>query len=261
MLRRAGFSESILGRLQNSSDWAALRAMPLHRALVETSRTLQRIAEARKPVAPAHPRRFHRPGRLGPHHRAVQVARVRGFAPRPHRARGRGRVRPAHLARPAPDFLRGPRRAAGALSGLDPAAAPGGFVYFDLPPLSLRDPRANEPLASFLDREEIAQRVLVLNAAYGPDALRAGYARGRELGATHVVFTHLDERVQWGRPLGPPTRWRPGTALPHHRPVADGASARRKSLMPSRAARCRWAKGGHRFPHRRLSPLWKAATT
>jgi flagellar biosynthesis protein FlhF len=77
-------------------------------------------------------------------------------------------------------------------------AAPGAFVYFDLPPLSLRDPRANEPLASFLDREEIAQRVLVLNAAYGPDALRAGYARGRELQATHVVFTRLDERVQWG---------------------------------------------------------------
>jgi flagellar biosynthesis protein FlhF len=29
--------------------------------------------------------------------------------------------------------------------------------------------------------------------------LRAAYAAGRELGATHVVFTHLDEVSQWGR--------------------------------------------------------------
>ena len=77
-------------------------------------------------------------------------------------------------------------------------AAPGAFVYFDLPPLSLRDPAINAPLIAFLDREQITQRVLVLNAAYGHAALRAGYARGREIGATHVVFTHLDEVAQWG---------------------------------------------------------------
>jgi flagellar biosynthesis protein FlhF len=71
-------------------------------------------------------------------------------------------------------------------------------VYFDLPGLSLRDPAANAPLADFLNRENITERVLVLNAAYGHTALRAGYARGRELGATHVVFTHLDELAQWG---------------------------------------------------------------
>jgi flagellar biosynthesis protein FlhF len=77
-------------------------------------------------------------------------------------------------------------------------ATPGGFVYFDLPGLSLRDPAANASLADFLNREQITERVLVLNAAYGPGALRAGYARGRELGATHVVFTHLDELAHWG---------------------------------------------------------------
>ena len=29
--------------------------------------------------------------------------------------------------------------------------------------------------------------------------IRAAYGAGRSLGATHVVFTHLDEVQQWGR--------------------------------------------------------------
>ena len=75
----------------------------------------------------------------------------------------------------------------------------GGFVYVDLPALSTRHPADNAPLAEFLDREGITERVLVLNAAYDHAALRATYAAGRDLGATHLVFTHLDEVTQWGR--------------------------------------------------------------
>ena len=198
LLRRSGFSDSILARLQNSSDWASLRAMPLHRALVETSRTLQRIASSRKPVAPLTRAAF-----IGLAGSGRTTALCKWLASEVSRRARVGHVIAAEFDQP---LSRGPLpifcEALGVPLAHYPAstqpAAPGGFVYFDLPPLSLRDPRANEPLASFLDREEIAQRVLVLNAAYGPDALRAGYARGRELQATHVVFTHLDERVQWG---------------------------------------------------------------
>jgi flagellar biosynthesis protein FlhF len=198
LLRRSGFSDSILARLQNSSDWAALRAMPLHRALVETSRTLQRIARSRKPVAPLTRAAF-----IGLAGSGRTTALCKWLASEVSRRARVGHVIAAEFDQP---LSRGPLpifcEALGVPLAHYPAstqpAAPGGFVYFDLPPLSLRDPNANQPLASFLDREEIAQRVLVLNAAYGPDALRAGYARGRELQATHVVFTHLDERVQWG---------------------------------------------------------------
>src|ERR1019366_6853214 len=70
---------------------------------------------------------------------------------------------------------------------------------FDMPGLSLRNPAENTAILDFLNREKIEQRVLVLNAAYEPGALRAAYAAGRDLGATHVVFTHLDEITQWGR--------------------------------------------------------------
>jgi len=75
----------------------------------------------------------------------------------------------------------------------------GGSLYADLPGLSLRAPEDNAALAKFLDREKFAGRVLVLNAAYDPAMLRRAYAAGRDLGATHLVFTHLDELEHWGK--------------------------------------------------------------
>ena len=39
----------------------------------------------------------------------------------------------------------------------------------------------------------------MLNAAYDRASLREAYATGRDLGATHLVFTHLDEVPQWGK--------------------------------------------------------------
>jgi len=50
-----------------------------------------------------------------------------------------------------------------------------------------------------MNREKIGQRVLVLNVAYDHATLRAAYAAGRTLGATHLVFSHMDEAQQWGR--------------------------------------------------------------
>jgi flagellar biosynthesis protein FlhF len=73
------------------------------------------------------------------------------------------------------------------------------FVYADLPALSLRRPSDNAALGRFLKRERMDGRVLVLNAVYDAAALRAAYAAGRDLGATHLVFTHLDELNHWGK--------------------------------------------------------------
>ncbi len=198
LLRRAGFSESVLTRLQRSSDWAALSALPLHRALVETSRTLQRIAGARATPAPLTRAAF-----IGLAGTGRTTALCKWLATEVSRRARVGHVIAAEFDQPIsrgalPVFC----EALGVPLANYPAstqpAAPGGFVYFDLPPVALRDPAANVPLLEFLEREQITQRVLVLNAAYGPAALRAGYARGREMGATHVVFTHLDEVAQWG---------------------------------------------------------------
>jgi flagellar biosynthesis protein FlhF len=72
-------------------------------------------------------------------------------------------------------------------------------VYFDLPGISPRRPADNAQIAGFLDQEQITERVLVLNAAYDRPSIRDAYSAGRDLGATHVVFTHLDEVPQWGK--------------------------------------------------------------
>ncbi|HYD85686.1 MAG TPA: flagellar GTP-binding protein, partial [Opitutus sp.] len=36
-------------------------------------------------------------------------------------------------------------------------------------------------------------------AAYDRASMRDAYTAGRDLGATHLVFTHLDEVPQWGK--------------------------------------------------------------
>jgi flagellar biosynthesis protein FlhF len=80
-----------------------------------------------------------------------------------------------------------------------PELAGNEFLYADLPGLSLRHPEENRAHARFLESERIEGRILVLNAAYDTATLRDGYVAGRDLGATHVVFTHLDEVGQWGK--------------------------------------------------------------
>jgi len=198
LLRRSGFSESIISLLERSATWAELQALPLHRALVETGRYMQNVVSVRPPSEPLSRAAF-----IGLAGSGRTTALCKWLSTEVSRRARLGHVVTAEFDAPV---SRGPLpvfcEALGVPLAHYPAstrpATPGGFVYFDLPGLSLRDPAANVPLADFLDREQIEQRVLVLNAAYGHSALRAGYARGRELGATHVVFTHLDEVAQWG---------------------------------------------------------------
>jgi len=198
LLRRSGFSESIISLLERSATWAELQAMPLHRALVETGRYMQTVVSTRPAPAPLTRAAF-----IGLAGAGRTTALCKWLSTEVSRRARQGHVVIAEFDQP---MSRGPLpvfcEALGVPLAHYPAstqpATPGGFVYFDLPNISLRDPAANTAIADFLDREKIEQRVLVLNAAYGPAALRAGYARGRELGATHVVFTHLDEVAQWG---------------------------------------------------------------
>jgi flagellar biosynthesis protein FlhF len=198
LLRRSGFSEAIVSMLERSASWAELQSLPLHRALVETGRHMQEIASVRPPTEPLTRAAF-----IGLAGSGRTTALCKWLSTEVGRRARTGHVVTAEFDAPV---SRGPLpvfcEAMGVPMAHFPAstrpATAGGFVYFDLPAMSLRDSSANVPLAEFLDREQIEQRVLVLNAAYGHAALRAGYARGRELGATHVVFTHLDEVAQWG---------------------------------------------------------------
>jgi len=196
LLRRSGLSELALGRLQESPLWPELTGAPLHRALVEVGRRLQQDAAQRWAGAPLTRAAFLGTAGVG---RTTALCKWLGLEV--FRRARMGHVVTAEFDRPnPPGALPVFCEALGVPVARFPAATqpavPGGFVYFDLPGMSLRDPADNAPIAQFLAREQIVHRILVLNAAYDHATLRASYAAGRELGATHLIFTHLDEVPQ-----------------------------------------------------------------
>lgn len=199
LLRRSGVSESTLNRLEAHAGWAELKSLPLHRALAETSSLLRAQAGTRTPRPPVSRAAF-----LGTAGVGRTTALCKWMSVDICRRARLGHVVSVEFDRPNP---LGPLPVFAEALGVPLAhfpcatepAVPGGFVYFDLPPLSFARPASNDALANWLDREAIRERVLVLNAAYDRATLRESYAAGRDLGATHLVFTHLDEVPQWGK--------------------------------------------------------------
>ncbi len=217
LLRKAGFSESLVTRLQASPAFVGNDERPLHQALVEVGRSLRQTA-AKRP-ARALPDRTAFLGTPG----AGRTTALCKWLARDVFAQGRtGRIVKAEFDRPnpaeglavfcealglsleyhAPDPVAASASERSAPLPSVPTLAPepaGQFLYADLPGLSLRNPSENAALARFLDTEKFTGRVLVLNAAYDHAMLRRCYAAGRDLGATHLVFTHLDELDHWGK--------------------------------------------------------------
>ncbi len=199
LLSRSGFSETVVNRLQASAGWSDLSTAPLHRSLVEVGRQLCAQVEARPARAPLSRAAF-----LGAPGVGRSTALCKWLAAEVFRRAKMGHVVTAEFDRPnTPGPLPVFCEALGVPVAHYPASTqpsiPGGFVYFDLPGLSLRNPEENTAVAAFLAKEAVTERVLVLNACYEHAALRRAFAVGRELAATHVIFTHLDETQQWGR--------------------------------------------------------------
>lgn len=199
LLRRSGLTESTLNRLQSDAGWAQLAELPLYRAFAETSRLLCAQAGARTPRPPISRAAFLGGAGVG---RTTALCKWLGIDVC-RRARS-GHVVSVEFDR---SNLLGPLPVFADVMGVPLAhfpcrtepAVPGGFVYFDLPALSLTRPGDNAKIADWLDREGVSERVLVLHAAYDRTVLREAYAAGRDLGTTHLVFTHLDEVPQWGK--------------------------------------------------------------
>jgi flagellar biosynthesis protein FlhF len=199
LLRRSGITETALNRLQSGPNWPELNALPLHRALAETSRLLRSQVETRVVRPPLSRAAF-----LGTAGVGRTTALSKWLAQEVFRRARLGHVVSVEFDRPNP---LGPLPVFSEALGVPlahfpcetHAAVPAGFVYFDLPAVSMRHGGENARIADFLDREKITERVLVLNAAYDRASLREAYAAGRDLGATHLVFTHLDEVPQWGK--------------------------------------------------------------
>jgi flagellar biosynthesis protein FlhF len=71
-------------------------------------------------------------------------------------------------------------------------------VYFDMPGVVLTGKNIRHLQKTF-DDLGIESRVLVINAAYERQLIQEAYTRASAIGATHVVFTHVDEIPRCGK--------------------------------------------------------------
>lgn len=200
VLTRAGFSERTLGMLGNDAFAAGSREQATHRSLVAFGEALRNrfTEQRRRPLG-------RRTAFMGAAGAGRTTALSKWLGRSVFQFGQRGRVFRLELDQPnraeALDLL---CEALGLV--LEPLGVQGfggpvtaDFEYLHCPAVSLANPEENAALKEFLDRESVEGRVLVLNAAYDTPVQRSIIRAGRELGATHLVFTHLDEVPNWGR--------------------------------------------------------------
>ncbi len=198
MLRRAGFSDRLLGRLEALPGWRSATEQPLQQALVEMGREIHTTVGVRPPrPLPARAAFFGPPGA------GCTTALCKWLSREVFTRAATGQVWKVEFDRPNPAPALGVFcEALGVpLEHYTPGSSvvDRGFLLVDLPGLPPSGSPAAAALAGFFEREQIDGRVLVLNAAYDAGSLRAACARGREFGATHLVLSHLDEVPHWGR--------------------------------------------------------------
>ncbi|MGB8170718.1 MAG: hypothetical protein WCF18_24655, partial [Chthoniobacteraceae bacterium] len=73
------------------------------------------------------------------------------------------------------------------------------MLYVDLPGLALDDGEQIERLAEELTPLAPTSHVLVVNAAYDASVIKHLCQAGEQIGCTHLVLTHCDELIHWGK--------------------------------------------------------------
>jgi flagellar biosynthesis protein FlhF len=200
LLRRGGFSDLMMARLQASPRWLEIEKRPLHEALSEVGRELRTVA-----TAPQRRLLTDRVAFLGLAGTGRTTALSKWLAHQIFQKGRTGSVAKVEFDRPNPaDGLAVFCEALGVnLTHVDgtqplPAQPKQDFLLADLPRLRLSGEQ-DENLVRFLDEGRFTSRVLVLHALHDRAALQAAYSAGRAVGATHLVFTHVDELSHWGK--------------------------------------------------------------
>lgn len=201
VLRRAGFTETLRARLQLAPEWQAARHGPLHRQVVAVGNALRVLAEV-----PRTDLVTDRVAFLGTAGSGRTTALAKWIAARVASGEAVDRVVQWSDGETVPHVLRQAALAARTSvvtvpfgRRVDDARSGGTTLALDCAAFSVTDEAQRAMLRRGLDHERIATRILVLNALYDLGTLQRMAAAGRELGATHVVFTHLDELCEWGR--------------------------------------------------------------
>lgn len=199
ILRRAGFNEAMLARLESDEAWPAFVKMPIGTALSEVAMILREefLRQPRRVLG----QRVAFCGTPGIGKTTAMCKRLVTdifFRQRP------ARVLKIDLDRANPsDGLTVFCDAIGAPILRDPEEAqtlPDDVtLYVDLPGVAVDRESDIDGLREELQRQAVTSRVLVINAAYDSELIKRAYLLGEKLDATHVVFTHLDELAHWGK--------------------------------------------------------------
>jgi flagellar biosynthesis protein FlhF len=200
ILHRAGFNDGMIGRIKSLSSWEKLVKMPLGAALNDVSVILrgEYMREPRKPL-------YNSVAFIGTPGTGKTTALCKRLVTDIFFRNRRARVLKLDLDRPNPnDGLAAFCEAMNVPLVRDSSEALGGddgdeTLYIDFPGISADSRTDIDDISYALDRHLVVGRVLVVNAAYDAQLIKRAYAFGEELYATHVVFTHLDELIHWGK--------------------------------------------------------------
>ena len=198
-LKSAGFSEALLWRVESERRWSISGDKPLGDALAEFVRELRQLVGA-LPAVPLSQRVVF----IGSSQADKSLALGQWLTWEVFQQGTKCRVCHVEFSRPNPCLeLEVFCDAVGvSLTHYTPdlrLSEEGVRVYWDVPCISATVGDETLQLADLLKQQAIETRVLVLNAAYEIESLRAGLKTGRSLGATHIVLTHLDEAKDIGK--------------------------------------------------------------
>jgi flagellar biosynthesis protein FlhF len=222
VMRSAGFDDALIGSLHYESDprGVKIEELPLPRALAEVNRRLRLEYQALDIVPATESIAFFGTPGVGKttalckriasdvfiNRRSVEVLKLDSDTPNPDDA-----------LTLFCDVLGVPMMR----DGQDSTSGEADVLYVDLPGLPMSEKGQWKALRGRLDSLKVKTRVLVVNSMYESSLIGASFDLAEDMGATHLVLTHMDELDQRGKALALCPSQRPVPPLCQPRPECD----------------------------------------